>query len=226
MRRSAWTIAVAMLAALALGVAACGGSSDDGKTKSTGKSAAPQATGGKRGGKLTMLWQGDVDYVDCGQSYYQSGYIVCYATQRPLYNYKPDNSTDMVPDLAVAAPEVSADGKTVTVKIRDDVKFSPPVNRIVTSKDVKYAMERMFFSTVATGYSFYFTDIEGAKPGSDPGTKVSGIETPDDTTIVFHLTKATGGVLAAGALALLATAPVPEEYAAKFDKETPTTYGE
>jgi len=173
-----------------------------------------------------MLWQGDVDYVDCGQSYYQSGYTICYATQRPLYSYKPDNSTDMVPDLAAELPQVSEDGKTVTVKIRDDVKFSPPVNRVVTSKDVKYAMERMFFSTVATGYSFYFTDIVGAKTGVKPGTKVKGLETPDDTTLVIKLSKPTGGVLAAGALALLGTAPVPEEYAAKFDKDTPTSYGE
>ena len=33
-------------------------------------------------------------------------------------------------------------------------------------------------------------------------------------------------MLAAGALAYGATAPVPEEYAAKFDAKTPSTYGE
>jgi peptide/nickel transport system substrate-binding protein len=228
MRRSAWTLGVALLAALSLGVAACGGSDNegdgDGNAPSTGTSAKPE--GGKQGGKLTMLWQGDVDYVDCGQSYYQSGYIVCYATQRPLYSYKPEDSVNMVPDLAEALPEVSEDAKTVTVKIRKGVKFSAPVNREVTSKDVKYAMERMFFSTVATGYSFYFEDLVGAEAGAKPGTKIEGIETPDDQTIVFRLSKPSGGVLAAGALAMLATAPVPEEYAAKFDKEVPTTYGE
>src|SRR5215204_5012956 len=204
MRRSAWTIGVAMLAALSLAVAACGGDSgegDDGKPPTTGQSAKPE--GGKQGGKLTMLWQGDVDYVDCGQSYYQSGYIVCNATQRPLYSYKPEDSVNMVPDLAEALPEVSEDAKTVTVKIRKGVKFSKPVDREVTSKDVKYAMERMFFSTVANGYSFYFADIVGAKPGAKPGTKVAGIETPDDQTIVLRLSKPSGGVLAAGALAML-----------------------
>ena len=95
----------------------------------------------------------------------------------------------MVPDLAEAMPEVSEDGKTVTVKIRKGVKFSPPVDREVTSKDVKYAMERMFFSTVATGYSFYFEDIVGAEAGAKPGTKIEGIETPDDQTIVFQLSQ-------------------------------------
>ena len=32
-----------------------------------------------------MLWTDDVDNIDCGISYYQMGYMVCYATQRPLY---------------------------------------------------------------------------------------------------------------------------------------------
>src|SRR4051795_5443956 len=171
MRRSAWTICAALVAALSLAVAACGGSDNNGgdSSKPTGQSGK-QTSGGKTGGKLTMLWQGAVDYSDCGQSYYQSGYTICYATQRPLYSYKPDDGTNMVPDLAAELPQVSEDGKTVTVKIRNDVKFSPPVNRIVTSKDVKYAMERMFFTTVATGYSFYFTDIVGAKTGVKPGT--------------------------------------------------------
>jgi peptide/nickel transport system substrate-binding protein len=225
MRRSAWTIWVAILAALAIGVAACGGG-DDGGDEGDQPSSGQANQEHKPGGKLTVLWAGDVDYIDCGQAYFNATYSICYATQRPLYSYKPDDSVQMVPDLAEGMPEVSEDGKTVTVKIRRGVKFSPPVDREVTSKDVKYGMERMFFSTVATGYSFYFEDLVGAEAGVDPGTKIDGIETPDDQTIVFRLEKATGGVLAAGALGLLSTAPVPEEYAEKFDKETPTTYGE
>src|SRR6185312_17561800 len=114
-------------------------------------------------------------------------------------------------DVASADPEVSHDGKTVTVKIRQGVKFSPPVNRDVTSKDVKYAIERGFFNTVQNGYAgAYFGDLIGAKLGAKPGTKISGIETPDDQTIIFHLSRGTGGVLA-GALALPLSAPVPEE---------------
>ena len=60
-----------LLAALAIGVAACGGGDDggdEGKEPATGQ-ANPQ--GGKPGGKLTVLWAGDVDYIDCGQAYYQ-----------------------------------------------------------------------------------------------------------------------------------------------------------
>jgi peptide/nickel transport system substrate-binding protein len=227
MRSSAWTIGVCLAATLSLAVAACGGggSSSD-KGTSQGKTGTPSSAA-KPGGKLTVVSVGDVLHADCGQAYYQYDYFFCYATQRPLYSYKPTDGVHMVPDLASAPPQVSSDGLTVTVKIRSGVKFSPPVNREVTSKDVKYAIERMFFDTVQTGYAtLYFNDIKGAKAGVKPGTKISGIATPDDRTVVFHLTKSTAGVLAGGALALPGTSPVPREWAAKFDKKTPTTYGE
>jgi peptide/nickel transport system substrate-binding protein len=225
MRMPAWSTGVAVLATMSVAIAACGGGNSDNGSSPANTGSKPAAA--KPGGKLTVLSVGDVQHSDCGQAYYQTDYFFCYATQRPLYSYKPDDGVHMVPDLASAPPEVSDDGKTVTVKVRSGVKFSPPVNREVTSKDVKYAVERMFFRTVQTGYStLYFNDIRGAKAGVKPGTAISGIETPDDSTIVFHLSKPTSGVLVGGALALPGTAPVPEEWASKFDAKTPTTYGE
>jgi peptide/nickel transport system substrate-binding protein len=154
-------------------------------------------------------------------------WMLCRSTQRPLYSYKPDNGAQLVPDLAAAGPQVAADGKTVTVKIRSGVRFSLPVNREVTARDVKYAIERGFFNTVNNGYvGAYFGDIAGAKVGAAPGSTISGLQTPDDHTIVFHLTKPTGGVLAAGALAMPITAPVPQEYASALDKRNPSSYGQ
>src|SRR3954453_74216 len=211
---------LACLAALVL-AAGCGGSS--GSSDESTSSGAPVS--GKQGGKITMLWTDDVDFIDPGQTYYQLGFMLAYATQRPLYNWKPDDAEHSVPDLAESDPQIAPDGCKGTVKLRSGVKFSPPVNRVATSEDVKYAIERGFFNTVNNGYAgAYFGDVKGAKVGVKPGTTIPGIETPDDTTIVFHLTRATGGVLA-GALALPLSAPVPEEYAAKFDKENPSTYG-
>ncbi len=173
-----------------------------------------------------MLWTDDVDNIDPGITYYQMGYMVSYATQRPLYSWKPDDGKTPVPDLAESDPQISRDGRTVTVKLRDGVRFSPPVSREVTSKDVKYAIERGFFNTVNNGYAgAYFGDLVGAAPAAEPGTEIKGIRTPDDRTIVFKLRRGSGGVLA-GALALPLSAPVPEEYAAKFDRQNPSAYGQ
>ena len=48
------------------------------------------------------------------------------------------------------------------------------------------------------------------------GEKVSGIETPDDQTIIFHLEKPTGDFLYR--LSMPAAAPIPEEVAKCFKK--------
>ena len=73
MRRSAWTMGVALLAALSLGVAACGGDDSGNEWRATLRPTGnANPTEGKQGGKLTVLWAGDVDYVDCGQAYYQA----------------------------------------------------------------------------------------------------------------------------------------------------------
>jgi len=173
---------------------------------------------------LKQLGSSDVDYLDPGHTYYTGGYQVAYVTQRPLYNFKPDNATDPVPDLAADKPQLSDDLKTVTVKIKPGVKFSPPVNRAVTSKDIKYAFERFFSVNVGGQYATYFSSIAGAPKSPTKGVKsISGIETPDDQTIVFHLSRPEG-VLISSALVMPITMPVPEEYAKKFDAKNPSTY--
>jgi peptide/nickel transport system substrate-binding protein len=226
MRRSAWTIGAVILAALSLGVAACGGSSSD--SKGTTDSGTKPTANAKPGGKLTVLWTGDVDHIDCGQTYYQMGNFICNATQKQLYAYKPEDGENMVPDLAEGDPQVSEDGKTVTVKIKPGVKYSPPYDaNTVTSKDVKYAIERGFFTSVASGFTqSYYGDLEGAKAGAKAGTTIDGLTTPDDQTLVLKFKRPVGGSMASGALAYGATAPVPEAYAKKFDAKTPSTYGE
>jgi peptide/nickel transport system substrate-binding protein len=226
MRTSAHWRTAAVLAAVTalLGAAGCGGSDNKGGESSKPQGAAPQ--GAKAGGDLTVVYAADVDNIDPGITYYQYGMNVAYATQRPLYSYKPDNAKSLEPDLAEGPPQISADGKTVTVKIRPGVKFSPPVNREVTTKDVKYGIERGFTPEVPGGYvGAYMGDLVGLKEFKAGKAKdISGIETPDDTTIVFKLTRPRGAIVA-GCLSMPASAPVPPEYARKYDKEQPSKYG-
>ena len=140
---------------------------------------------GKKGGKLTVLSAGDVDYMDPGKTYYSYGSWIRCATSTagstPTCRTTRDSPCRISP---TATPEISEDGKTVTVKIKKGVKFSKPVNREVTSQDVKYAIERAFTSNVSNGYArVYFGDIVGApkEPGDvqgDPGHRDA--RRPDD----------------------------------------------
>ena len=213
---------VALLAALAVTAVGCGGTSSEGGPGEAGDNGTPAK--GQKGGKVTFLAAADVDYLDPGRTYYTFGYTVAYATQRPLYSFKPDDADKPVPDLAEGAPQISDDNKTITVKLRSGVKYSPPVNREVTSKDVKYAFERAFTQNVPSGYATsYFGDIKGAPKAPGKFKEIPGIKTPDDDTIVFELTKPTA-VTVATALVMPITIPVPREYAEKFDKKSPSTY--
>lgn len=213
---------VLLLVALAFAFVGCGSKSTSGKTTQSG--IGVDGAGGKKGGTITVLSASDVDYIDPGLAYYQFSFEVIYPVNRPLYGYEA-GSNKVVPDLAESDPVVSSDGKTFTVQLRKGVRFAPPVNREVTSADVKYAIERGFAQSVPNGYTgTYFAGLVGV-PKSAPATPkpISGIETPDKNTIVFKLTKPSG--VFAGALTLPLTAPVPEEYARKFDNKKLSDYG-
>ncbi len=213
-------IAIAIaIAGTALAVSACGGGGED-EAISTG---APVK--GKKGGTVKGLLAGDFEHVDPGEAYYQPDYMVVYAAHRPLYSFEPDKLDLASPDLAAGQPRLSDGGRTVTVKLKTGVKFSPPVNRAATSEDVKYAIERAFTAAVPNGYApTYFGVIEGApEPGQKRPIDIKGIETPDDQTIVFKLSEPSGAFIKA--LSMPITAPVPEAYAKRYDSKTPSQYG-
>jgi peptide/nickel transport system substrate-binding protein len=212
-------VAGAVLALVVL--TGCGGHS--GKRHAERKSElAP-----KRGGEVTYLSASDVDFLDPGQTYYTFGYMVHYAVNRTLYSFKPNGSQNPVPDLAAGPPRISSDNKTVTVRIRRGVRYAPPVNREVTSRDIQYGLERAFSANVPSSYATsYFGAIQGAPQTPSKGVeRIPGIQTPDDRTVVLRLSRPSAATVAA-ALVMPITTPVPEEYARKHDRNMPSTYDE
>jgi peptide/nickel transport system substrate-binding protein len=212
-KRIVWPAALAALLVAGL-LAGCGSSE----------------SGVKNGGTVTLFEvAGGVDSLDPGYWYYQTDYTdLGQTTQRWLYGWTPTSKTP-VPDIAVALPVVSGGGKTLTIHIRTGVHYSPPLqSREVVSADVKYAMERCFLSSVANGYSgVYYSNIVGA-PSEQVGKvpDISGIRTPNSTTLVIE-TKVPVGVLADGdALALPCTIPVPRSYAERYDLSARSSYGD
>jgi peptide/nickel transport system substrate-binding protein len=140
---------------LALVASGCGGK--QGQANRDSRDAA------KQGGELTILSFGDVTSLDPGRWYYAYDYqALAQPTQRALYGFRPAQTTPS-PDLAAAMPQTSADGRTVTIKIKSGIAYSPPLQqRTVTSEDVKYAIERTFSASVRNAYApTYFGAIEG-----------------------------------------------------------------
>jgi peptide/nickel transport system substrate-binding protein len=228
-------LAVLGVSALALLVAACGSSGGGSSSSSSSGGSTTSSSSGttfkganiavsqgqKKGGTLNLISNEGWEHLDPGQAYFQIDYLINYATQRPLYGYMPDNGTKPIPDLAQGMPVISKDGKTVTIHIKPNVKYSPPLSRTVTSADVKYAFERDFNPNVPNGYASSYYPIVGADKSK--GGPISGIQTPDKTTIVFHLTKNFGATFVQS-LTLPGSAPVPKELAGPMDKKNPTVY--
>ena len=197
--------------------------------------AGQQLLGKKRGGTLTAYNTWGFDYLDPGQAYFIPTYAVEYATQRPLFAYLPNTYSTPSPDMAAYMPTVanggiSDGGTTLTVHIRPNVHFSPPVNRAVTSMDIAYAIERGANPHVKNAYfAAYFgsraaSPLVGAQRPRYRGGPIPGIKTPNSSTIVFHITRPGAGFLIQ-ALTLPLSAPVPESFARRFDAHTPTSYG-
>ncbi|MEJ7798741.1 MAG: ABC transporter substrate-binding protein [Solirubrobacteraceae bacterium] len=215
--------AVALIVSVALVASGCGGGN-----KSSAGAADATDTSGKRGGELTVLSIEDVLTIDPGQAYYAYDYqAVAHPTQRALYAFKP-SATRPSPDLAAAMPKTSSDGRTVTVKIKPDIRYSAPLaQRTVKSADVKYAIERTFLPSVQNQYAAaYYGAIVGADAfRSGKAEEISGIQTPDDTTLVLKLENAVGVISNGQSLSLPGTVPVPRDYAQRYDEGSRSTYG-
>lgn len=228
MRSLRLMMAAVAAGALVLALAACGSSSSSSGSASSGTPAGVQTpltqsqTGGKRGGTLNDVQTEDFEHLDPGQAYFQLDYQITNATQRSLYSYKPNTFSQTTPDMAEGTPQLSDQNKLITINIRKGVHFSPPVNREVTAADEVYAFERVANPNVANPYYLgYLESIEGmkaAKGGPIPGVKATG-----KYTLQVKLTKPEAAIVVA-AMVLPWTAPVPKEYAAKFDAEKPSEY--
>jgi peptide/nickel transport system substrate-binding protein len=231
--------ALAALAALAIGTmllaAGCGTSGDDGGTQAGGAQAtettAPAETsaaaetvqtGPPSGGVFRVGVESSFNFTNnfdpTGEYLLEAFGLYSNLLLRTLLGYEhvagaPGN--ELVPDLATSLPDVSADGLRWTFTLKDGIRFGPPVSREITSRDVAYAFERIGTPTLAAQYGFYYDAIEGMGAfAAGDAQAISGIETPDERTIVFHLTRPTGDF--GYRVAMPATAPVPEEIARCF----------
>ena len=128
---------------------------------------------------------------------------------RTLYSYngKPTDEGGMEPrpDLATGMPDVSSDGLTWTFHIRQGLRYAPPFSDTpVVAGDIVRAIERMKGDN-----PLYYSVIQGFDAFRSGSAKsISGLQVPDDHTLVVTLDQAVGDV--AYRFSLAATAPIPE----------------
>jgi peptide/nickel transport system substrate-binding protein len=234
MKRTQLIATVAAGAIATTGLAACGGSTgadkSSGDTKATGKfNAAVNKVfnpSDQKGGTLRYANSGDWDSLDPADTYYgySWNFIRNYGRTLTVFKSAPGAAgAEVVPDLAESLGKSSDDAKTWTYTIRKGVKFED--GTAITSKDVKYGVERSLDKTTFPQGPTYFNDfldLQGyTSPykDSDPAKLgLKAIDTPDDQTIIFHLKKPFSGMDYFAQLP--ATIPVPQA------KDTGTKYKE
>ncbi len=166
-------LAVGGAAALVAGLAACGSNRDD-------------DGGSNASGSYTMGTTDTVTAVDPAGSYDLGSSTLQYSIFQTLQTI-PAGSTTPVGDAAKSCSY--SDPKTFTCTLKPGLKFSN--GDPLTSSDVAYSFKRALDIGDPNGAAIYLlgdiaaTDKKGNVTGLAPGA----IETPDDTTVIFHLSK-------------------------------------
>jgi ABC-type transport system substrate-binding protein len=98
---------------------------------------------------------------------------------------KMNDTLEPVPDLAETV-EVTPDAKTFTFTLREGLAFSD--GEPLTARDVVFTIERAVDKRTGSLWRGRLLAIEGAEAfGDQQAETISGIETPDDRTIVITL---------------------------------------
>jgi ABC-type transport system substrate-binding protein len=131
---------------------------------------------------------------------------------RTLVNYRGATTEDggavLRPDLAAALPEVSQDGLTYTFRLKQGLRYAPPYDDVpIKSQDVVRAIEYALRPKPVFTASLILV-VEGAPAfQSGQADTVSGLEAPDDRTLVVHLSERVGDL--AERFSFPITAPIP-----------------
>jgi peptide/nickel transport system substrate-binding protein len=149
----------------------------------------------RTGGTIVFDSSSSPDSTDPGNTYYADMWNIVRLYGRSLVTYRSEPGAaglQLVPDLATSLGKVSDHGLTWTYHLRPGIRFED--GTVVTSQDVKYAVERSFARGVLPLGPSYFGILlkDPSYPGpykdQTPGKLgLTSVTTPDPATIVFHL---------------------------------------
>ncbi|WP_163506456.1 ABC transporter substrate-binding protein [Fodinicola acaciae] len=174
---------LALTAAVALVAAACNAN----PTSSTNGGAAT------KGGTLHILYDNPTLKEDPAKSQSLAvSSIHLILRSLTTWQTSPDQPAKVVGDLATDTGTPSDGGKTWTYHLKPGVLYED--GKKITAQDVKYSVERTFAPQLSEGLAYHKTLLVGGDKYKGPfsGQELPSIETPNDSTIIFHLNKPFG----------------------------------
>lgn len=178
--------AFGVAALLALGACSSGGGGG-GSTASTAGGLEGEPA---EGGVVQVLQNADFSYLDPAKGWdggVNNFYRLVYRTLTTPASGSAEDPNEIVPDLATDTGTVSDDGLTWTFTLKDGLKFDN--GDPITSAEVKFGVSRAWDPEIGIGSPYAKQVIDAPKDYEGPykSGDLPTIETPDDTTIVFHL---------------------------------------
>ncbi|HET9501708.1 MAG TPA: ABC transporter substrate-binding protein [Marmoricola sp.] len=173
MNRRRGLLAIASAGVLVASLAACG-SGGDGKDGGSGGD----------GSSWTLGTTETVTAMDPAGSYDFGSWNLQYNIFQQLM-VVPAGESDPKPDAAESCTYDNP--QQLTCKLREGLKFSN--GHALTSSDVKFSFERNIAIADPNGSSVLLGSITDSSNADKPKLADGAIETPDDTTVVFHLNK-------------------------------------
>jgi peptide/nickel transport system substrate-binding protein len=180
--------------ALVLGAAGCGSGRSGPRPDTSFDEASARTVHAStaRGGTLRLLVTDAPLSLDPGNIGLAYGADLARLYARSLVTYAPAPGAAglrVVPDLAAGLGRASDGGKTWTYRLRSGVTFEDGTP--VRARDVKYAVARSNYSAELTDAPRDLRDVLRGTywgPYLDPDLDhFTGVTTPDDRTVVFHL---------------------------------------
>ena len=145
---------LAFVAVFGLLLAACGG--DDTGTNGDNTSVKPAPADQQ---VLRLRLGADPGTIDPQVASGASQASIAKQIGAGLYTYDAD--LQVVPQLAKSQPAISQDGKTYTIEIAEDAKWSD--GKTITPQDFVYGMQRALDPATASPYAPFYYGIVGAK---------------------------------------------------------------
>jgi oligopeptide transport system substrate-binding protein len=184
-RKKVLLLVTGLLGSLAIAAAGCGGGGGGGGSTSGGTAAAAEQV-------LRMGWGAEPPSLDPGLATDTTSSNVLLAIMDPLVRLNPETNA-AEPSLAESW-DISEDGKTVTYHLSPDGKWTN--GDPVTAGDFVYSWKRTLSPELAADYAYQLYGIVGAFEYNSCTKKCEaladkvGVEAPDDSTLVVHLTSA------------------------------------
>jgi oligopeptide transport system substrate-binding protein len=184
-RKKVLLLVTGLLGSLAIAAAGCGGGDGGGGSTSGGTAAAAEQV-------LRMGWGAEPPSLDPGLATDTTSSNVLLAIMDPLVRLNPETN-EAEPSLAESW-DISEDGKTVTYHLSPDGKWTN--GDPVTAGDFVYSWKRTLSPELAADYAYQLYGIVGGFEYNSCTKKCEaladkvGVEAPDDSTLVVHLTSA------------------------------------